>query len=126
MSDSFTRGPSPLLVALAAAWIGACGSTPTPAPAAPEPPRPRAASKPPIEDCVEDPKPLERQYTSVAAKARCQREVYTIMDGITHFLGVKCRYCHAEPDYRAMTHNKYVANWMAQQLIPRLAKKDNT
>src|SRR5262249_52449150 len=62
--------------------------------------------------------------TGVAAKARCQREVYTIMGGVTHFLGVKCGYCHLEPDYRAMTHRKEVANWMARELIPRLEKKD--
>ncbi len=74
------------------------------------------AGKPP-------PAPLERQYDGLAAAARCQREVYTIMGGVTHFLGVKCTYCHLVPDYRAMTHRKRVANWMARELVPRLAEK---
>lgn len=45
------------------------------------------------------------------------------MGGITHFLGVQCSYCHVEPNYEVMTHNKHVANWMARELIPRLEKK---
>jgi hypothetical protein len=69
------------------------------------------------------PAPLERKYEGVAAKARCQREVFTIMGGLTHFLGVKCQHCHEVPDYKKMTHNKHVANWMATQLIPSLAKQ---
>lgn len=44
------------------------------------------------------------------------------MGGITHFLGVRCDFCHVEPNYEVMTHNKRVANWMATQLVPRLAK----
>jgi hypothetical protein len=80
------------------------------------------------DECVQQPgkpppKPLERKYTGVAAKARCQREVYTIMGGVTHFLGVKCAYCHEEPDYRKMTHRKSIANWMARELIPAIQKK---
>jgi hypothetical protein len=69
------------------------------------------------------PEPLAREYTGVAAKARCQREVYTIMGGLTHYLGVECAFCHVEPNYEVMTHNKRVANWMARELIPRLEKK---
>ena len=69
------------------------------------------------------PKPLERQYTGVAAQARCQNEVFGIMGGVTAFLGVRCAYCHLEPDYRAETARKHVANWMAGELIPRLRKK---
>jgi len=69
------------------------------------------------------PKPLEREYLGVAAKARCQNEVFGIMGGVTVFLGVKCAYCHLEPNYRAMTHRKRIANWMAAEMIPRLRKK---
>jgi hypothetical protein len=122
------------LAATAVAWAGACGGAPLPADppgdstesAAPSPPLRRAADAP--DDCVPQPgkpppKPLAREYTGLAAKARCQREIYTIMGGVTHFLGVKCNYCHLVPDYQAMTHRKYVANWMARELVPRLAKK---
>jgi hypothetical protein len=77
------------------------------------------------DECVQQPgkpppKPLVRKYTGVAAKARCQREVYTIMGGITHFLGVQCAYCHEEPDYRKTTHKKEIANWMARELSPAI------
>jgi Cytochrome c7 and related cytochrome c len=74
------------------------------------------AGKPP-------PGPLRIQYTGVAKAARCQRAVYTIMGGLTHFLGVECRHCHLEPDYAADTHNKQLANWMARELVPRLQKR---
>lgn len=115
------------------AWVvvstAACGGAPKPAePAEASGPAPlgRRADLP--DDCAEvpgkpPPKPLARQYTGVAAKARCQREVYTIMGGLTHFLGVKCAYCHDERDYSIMTHRKHVANWMARELVPALAKK---
>lgn len=46
------------------------------------------------------------------------------MGGLTHFLGVKCAHCHDESDYTKMTHEKHVANWMARELIPSLARKD--
>jgi hypothetical protein len=69
------------------------------------------------------PEPLRIPYDGVAKAARCQREVYTIMGGLTHFLGVECRHCHAEPDYAADTHNKQIANWMARELVPRLQKR---
>jgi hypothetical protein len=49
--------------------------------------------------------------------------VYTIMGGLTHFLGVECRHCHLEPDYAADTHNKQIANWMARELVPRLQRR---
>lgn len=71
------------------------------------------------------PEPLARAYTGVAAKARCQREVYTIMAGVTRSLGVECQYCHLVPDYKAMTHRKEIANWMASDLIPALQLKTN-
>ena len=126
------------LATTVAAWAGACGGAPLPADppdldqtsASGDPPGPalarRAADAP--DDCAPQPgkpppKPLEREYTGLAAKARCQREIYTIMGGVTHFLGVKCNYCHLVPDYKAMTHRKHVANWMARELVPRLAKK---
>jgi Cytochrome c7 and related cytochrome c len=75
-----------------------------------------SAGKPP-------PEPLRVPYDGVAKAARCQRAVYTIMGGLTHFLGVECKYCHAEPDYTADTHNKRIANWMARELVPRLQKR---
>jgi hypothetical protein len=49
--------------------------------------------------------------------------VFTIMGGVTHFLGVTCAYCHLEPDYARDTHNKQIANWMARELVPRLRKR---
>jgi hypothetical protein len=123
------------LATTAAVWAGACGGAPLPAdsadestgaPTPPEPPLRRAADAP--NDCAPQPgkpppKPLQREYTGLAAKARCDREIYTIMGGVTHFLGVKCNYCHLVPDYKAMTHRKHIANWMARELVPRLAKK---
>ncbi len=119
---------SPLFVAAA---LGACGGAPeppasVPAGAASSAVGHRRADLP--DDCEQQPgkpapDPLERAYTGVAAKARCQREVYTIMGGVTHFLGVQCNYCHLVPDFRAMTHRKEIANWMAADLIPSLQKK---
>jgi hypothetical protein len=77
------------------------------------------------DDCQQEPgkpppEPLRLAYTGVAKAAQCQRAVYTIMGGLTHFLGVECKHCHAEPDYAADTHNKQIANWMARELVPRL------
>jgi hypothetical protein len=80
-----------------------------------------------IDDCAQEPgkpppEPLRIPYDGVAKSARCQREVYTIMGGLTHFLGVECKHCHQEPDYAADTHNKRIANWMARELVPKLQK----
>ncbi|MEO6602029.1 MAG: hypothetical protein ABIQ16_19270 [Polyangiaceae bacterium] len=121
-----------VLAALAGVALGACGGAPerpSASPAAVPPPRavPKQVAVP--DDCEQEtgkppPEPLVRAYTGVAAKARCQREVYTIMGGVTHFLGVQCKYCHLVPDYKAMTHRKEVANWMASELIPALREKD--
>jgi hypothetical protein len=116
---------------LGAVLVGAssCGGAPEPRASAPVPPAaPKRAALP--DDCEPEPgkpppEPLERAYAGVAAKARCQREVYTIMGGVSHFLGVKCDYCHLVPDYRAMTHRKEIANWMAAELVPSLRKKSN-
>jgi len=69
------------------------------------------------------PQPLRTAYTGLAKAARCQDEVFTIMGGVTHFLGVACKHCHLEPDYAADTHNKQVANWMARELVPKLQKR---
>jgi hypothetical protein len=82
-----------------------------------------------LDDCAAEPgkpapEPPRIQFTGVAKSARCQREVYTIMGGITHFLGVQCRHCHQEPDYTADTHNKQIANWMARELVPKLRKRE--
>ncbi len=124
----------PWVAVLVGAVLGACGGAPerpaAPAAAAPHPglaTLPKRARAP--DDCEQQPgqpppEPLARAYTGVAAKARCQREVYTIMGGVTHFLGVQCKYCHLVPDYKAMTHRKEVANWMASELVPALRKRD--
>ena len=110
------------------ATAAACGGAPLPADTQENaaPPVARRADLP--DDCAQQPgkpppKPLVRKYTGVAAKARCQREVFTIMGGITHFLGVQCEYCHEVPNYPKMTHRKYVANWMARELIPSIEKQ---
>ncbi|MEP7052527.1 MAG: hypothetical protein ABJB12_19325 [Pseudomonadota bacterium] len=117
-----------VLAVLAGAALPACGGAPEPrtgvasthAPLAPAP----VAKAPSLPgDCEQEPEPLERVYKGVAANARCQREVYTIMSGVTGFLGVKCNYCHLVPDYKAMTHRKEIANWMASELIPTLQRK---
>lgn len=117
-------------VSWAAAWIAGCGGAPLPPEdGTTESPRalpPRTADL--GDECQEQPgkpppRPLARQYTGVAAKARCQREVFKIMGGLTHFLGVRCGYCHDERDYSIMTHRKRIANWMAQELIPALSEK---
>lgn len=107
----------------------ACGGAPqreaggeTPRPARPGPIQPKT------DDCAvvpgkPKPDPLRREYTGVARKARCDREVFTIMGGLTHFLGVPCGHCHDDADYTKMTHNKYVANWMASELIPSIQRR---
>lgn len=119
-----------VLPALLGAVLGACGGAPEPQASAPSPAAPAPALKGAAvpDDCEQQPgkpppEPLERSYLGVAAKARCQREVYTIMGGVTRFLGVECEYCHLVPDYRAMTHRKEVANWMAAELVPALQKR---
>ena len=115
--------------------LGACGgsrgSVPT-TQAAPGPSPPAALgqrSADILDDCEQvpgqpAPEPLRVQFTGVAKSARCQREVYTIMGGLTHFLGVECKHCHQEPDYTADTHNKRIANWMARELVPRLERRE--
>ena len=114
------------------ALVGSCGSPPAqkeprgPALAPADTVGKRRANLP--DDCAEQPgqpppEPLRTAYTGVAKAARCQRAVYTIMGGLTHFLGVPCRHCHLEPDYAADTHNKQVANWMARELVPRLQQR---
>ena len=114
---------------LCGAMLGSCGGAPVRSE-----PKPTQAAKQPgkraevIDDCAvvpgkKPPEALKKRYIGVAAKARCQREVFTIMGGLVHFLGVKCAYCHEEPDYAKMTHRKHVANWMARELIPSLEKR---
>jgi hypothetical protein len=110
----------------------ACGGPPPPSEPAFEAKTPAARSGRRRADIPDDceqvagkppPEPLRMAYTGVAKAARCQREVYTIMGGVTHFLGVECKHCHTEPDYAADTHNKQIANWMARELVPRLQKR---
>jgi hypothetical protein len=117
-----------------AGLLGACGGSGASAPTTQAVPAPgptatlgkRRADI--LDDCQQvpgqpEPEPLRIQFTGVAKDARCQREVYTIMGGLTHFLGVECKHCHQEPDYTADTHNKQIANWMARELVPRLQQR---
>ena len=110
---------------LFAAVTASCGVAPKPAPSGPAPTSaPQAPAAASVEDpCKDNPEPLKGEYLGVAAKARCDREVYTIMGGVTHALGVDCWYCHIKGDYAAMTDRKRIANWMAQELIPSLRAK---
>jgi hypothetical protein len=108
----------------------ACGAPPPPAPVATAAPAPTLGKRRADlrDECAQEPgkpppEPVRIAFDGVAKAARCQREVYTIMGGVTHFLGVECRHCHLEPDYAADTHNKHVANWMARELVPRLRKR---
>jgi hypothetical protein len=112
--------------------IGACGAPPAPSPPSNHAAAPAAALGKRRADIPDDcaaepgkapPEALRIQYTGVAKAAGCQRAVYTIMGGLTHFLGVQCRHCHLEPDYAADTHNKQLANWMARELVPRLQRR---
>ena len=112
------------------AWLlpvaAACGTPPPPRQSAP-PERARpSVHAPETDDCAPvDGKPVEplaRKYEGVAAKARCQREVYTIMGFVTVALGQPCEYCHVPEKYSEMTHRKEIANWMAQKLVPSLQK----
>jgi len=89
---------------------------PVPAPAA-APPDPCA----PVDG--KPPAPLAKSYSGVLKLARCQAEVLTIMDGVAKALGVGCAHCHDEADYAKSTPKKDVANWMATELMPRLAKR---
>jgi hypothetical protein len=80
-----------------------------------------------IDDCApvngKPVEPLVRKYEGVAAAARCQREVYTIMGFVTQALGQPCEYCHVPDKYSEMTHRKEIANWMAQKLVPSIQKR---
>jgi hypothetical protein len=90
---------------------------PSPAPEAPPPdPCAAVAGKPP-------PEPLTKEYAGVLKRARCQAEVLSIMNGVAKALGVGCEHCHDEVDYAKTTPKKEVANWMARELVPRLAKR---
>ena len=45
------------------------------------------------------------------------------MTEVADALGVGCDYCHAPHDFRIATPRKQVADWMARELVPRLALK---
>ena len=106
--------------------LTACGTPPPPR----EQPRPvpiAAPEAPPPDPCEpvngKPPAPVAGAYTGVLRAARCQPEVLSIMQGLTKSLGVGCDHCHDELDYAASTQNKRVANWMATELVPRLARR---
>ncbi len=115
------------LAVLTLSLLAACGSRP-PSRQKAQPDEGATAVRANVEDdCAprdgRPVEPLRKEYTGLAKAARCQREVYTIMEGVTRFLGVKCEHCHRGEDYAADTHNKAVANWMARELVPRLSEK---
>lgn len=86
-------------------------------PALPEvDPCPSDASTPPAEA-------LSRGYQGLLATARCKAEVDAVMQKVSAALGVRCGYCHVEPDYARETEMSRVANFMATELMPRLAPK---
>ena len=128
-----TTGLRVVAATLLGALLAACGGAPEPR--APAPAASASASDAPKiadlpDECEQQagkpaPEPLERPYTGLAAKARCQSDVFAIMGGVTHSLGVQCNYCHLVPDFRAMTHRKEIANWMASELVPALRKKSD-
>jgi hypothetical protein len=68
--------------------------------------------------------PLARRYDGLARAARCQPEVLSIMTDVADALGVSCDYCHAAHDFRVATPRKEIGNWMARELVPRLAKHE--
>lgn len=134
MDRQLIRFPITALVAQCL-LLGSCyggervAPSPQASPSKPTAPLRRAARA--VDDCAEQPgqpppAPLRTTYTGVAKAARCDREVYSIMGGVTHFLGVACKHCHLEPDYQADTHNKQIANWMARELIPRLELREQS
>jgi hypothetical protein len=59
----------------------------------------------------------------VLKAARCQPEVLAMMQGVSRALGVECSHCHDLGDYAKNTRNKEIANWMASELMPRLAHR---
>ena len=107
-------------------FLAACGTAPPPRD---RPPAAKVAAPepPPTDPCIElqgkPPVPLDKQYSGVLKRARCQAEVLAIMNGVAKALGVGCEYCHDEADYTQSTPKKEVANWMARELMPRLAKR---
>jgi hypothetical protein len=69
------------------------------------------------------PPPLATPYAGLLKNARCQPEVLAIMSSVAKALGTGCDHCHDEMNYGAPSENKRIANWMATELIPRLAKR---
>lgn len=47
------------------------------------------------------------------------------MKDVAAELGVSCEHCHVPLDYRVATPRKQIANWMATELVPRLASKEH-
>lgn len=122
-------GVATVRAALVGLGLWGCGGAPEPrGPAASSvsPVRQSAAESAPLPDLCAPrageppPEPLAHRFTGVAAKARCQEELYSIMSGVSRALAVQCEYCHLVPDYRALTHRKQIANWMANELVPAL------
>jgi formate-dependent nitrite reductase cytochrome c552 subunit len=92
------------------------------------PPAPIQAPAPPAPDpCLpvdgKPPAPVARSYSGVLKAARCQPEVLQLMQDVSRALGVDCSYCHDPADYTRTTPKKEIANWMASELMPRLANR---
>lgn len=106
--------------------FAACGTPPEPRAARPIASAP-APEPPPRDPCEpvdgKPPAPVTSTYEGVLRNARCQPEVLTIMQSVAKALGTGCEHCHAGRDFSAPTPNKRVANWMATELVPRLAKR---
>jgi hypothetical protein len=106
--------------------LAACGTPPEPR-AAPAPAPLPAPAPPPSDPCEpldgKPPAPVSVAYAGVLRGARCQPEVLAIMQNVARALGTGCDHCHAGKDFSAATPNKLIANWMASELVPRLAKR---
>jgi hypothetical protein len=106
--------------------LAACGSPPLPREPAEHAPA-RAEERPARDPCEpvdgKPPAPVTGNYTGVLKSARCQAEVLAIMNSVATALGTGCEHCHDVMDYAAPSENKRVANWMASELVPRLAKR---
>jgi len=119
-----------LVLVLAGAAAGGCGSAAEPA-ATPttRPAKPKSSFDP----CADQPPP-PKAYLGVLREARCDQEMYLTMATTAESLGVGCGHCHLPKagggpndfDFPPMTPKKEVANWMKHELVERLRHKDGS